>query len=127
MNRVLPIFSRQLIYPLRFLSASSKNNSKIYTDSDEWISKEKMGITKYAIEQLNEIIYLEFQRDKGEKLEKGEDMVVIESIKAAESIEAPYDCILLENNELIENDLDNTINLDPECEQNSWIVKIKKL
>ena len=54
-------------------------------------------------------------------------MVIIESIKAAESIEAPYDCILLENNNLLEDNLDNTINLDPECEDNSWIVKIKKL
>ena len=127
MNRVLPIFSRQLRYPNRFLSISCKNNSKIYTDSEEWISKEKIGITKYALEQLNEIVYLEFQRDQGDKLEKGEDMVIIESIKAAESIEAPYDCILLENNNLLEDNLDNTINLDPECEDNSWIVKIKKL
>ena len=44
MNRVLPIFSRQLRYPNRFLSISCKNNSKIYTDSEEWISKEKIEL-----------------------------------------------------------------------------------
>ena len=32
--------------------------------------KRKNRITKYALEQLNEIVYLEFQRDQGDKLEK---------------------------------------------------------
>ena len=123
MNRVLTIFNRsQFINTKRFFSINSTLYNKVYTDSEEWISNNKIGISKYGLEQLSEIIYLEFSCEEGDNINKGEDIAIIESVKAAESIETPYDCIILENN--INLDI---INNNPECDDNSWIVKIKKL
>ena len=47
-----------------------------------------------------------------------------ESVKSVETLVAPFDCIVLENNVKLENDLE-VINLDAESD-NSWILKLKK-
>lgn len=102
-------------------------NNKIYNDKEEWIKhtleSTELGISKNAHEQLGEIVYIEFPFDKGDIVDKGDDIVIIESVKATEGIQAPFDCVLLGNNLNLEDNLD-LLNEEPE---ETWLVKIDKI
>lgn len=102
-------------------------NKRIYTDTEEWIhytnsGEAQIGITKNAVEQLGEIVYIEYQLEEGDSIKEGDDLIIVESVKATESILAPFDLTLVENNQELETSLD-LINTDPE---KNWLVKIKK-
>ena len=102
-------------------------NKRIYTDSEEWIhhtngGQAQIGITKNAIEQLGDIVYIEYQLEPGEKAEKGDDLVLIESVKATEAIQAPFDLVMVQNNESLEECLD-ALNEKPE---ETWLVKVER-
>ena len=79
-----------------------------------------MGLSKNATKQFGEIIYLEYQFNKEDIIKENEEIVILESVKATDSIKAPFDCVLIENNQQLENDQEQ-INKDPE---NTWIIKI---
>jgi glycine cleavage system H protein len=105
-------------------------SSKIYnTKTNEWYLKKdnyvKIGLTKKAIEDLNEIVYIEFPNSEHDIIDKDAELVLIESIKAVGSVNAPVN-----STEIIEHNLDLEENLDmlnknPEDETNSWLIKIK--
>jgi glycine cleavage system H protein len=63
-----------------------------FTEDHEWIRVEgdtgTIGITDYAQEQLGDVVYVELP-DVGRKVEKGKDMAVVESVKAASEVYAP--------------------------------------
>ena len=115
----------------RFLSIVPKQNLFMsYTKTEEWIYDHrdytKMGLTKKAIEELQEVVYIDFSCEKGDVVDEGEDMVNIESIKAVESIKAPYDCVILKLNEDINDNIEK-LNSSPECVDDSWVIKIDKI
>ena len=101
-----------------------------YTENEEWLFHQdnfiKIGITKNAVKQLSEIVYLDFNYDKNDKLNKGDDILSIESVKATDTISVPFDCILLENNIILSDNLDN-LNENPEDYNENFLVKIKKI
>ena len=102
-------------------------NKRVYTDTDEWIhhtngGEAQIGITANAIEQLNEVVYIEYQLEPGDKAEKGDDLVLIESVKTTEAIQAPFDMVLVQNNESLEECLD-ALNEKPE---EAWLVKVER-
>ena len=105
-------------------------SAKIYnTKTNEWYLKKdnyiKIGLTKKAIEDLNEIVYIEFPNSVLDSVDKDEELVLIESIKAVGSINAPVDSTeIVEHNIELEENLD-ILNKDPEDENKSWIIKIK--
>lgn len=105
------------------------NNKLIYTDSDEWLKENNdnitIGLTKNAIEQLSDLVYIEFLHENGSYVEKDEEIVIIESVKATNSIKAPFNLLLCENNIELESNLDN-INNNPENLEDSWIIKVNK-
>ena len=115
----------------RFLKTTPVFKKKEYTDTEEWHYTTndhiKIGLSNNAIEKLGELVFIEFQNEPGDLLGKGDEPVSIESVKAVNGIIVPFDCILVENNE-IHLDLENLENLNenPECEENSWIIKVKK-
>lgn len=97
----------------------------LFTSSHEWVKPVEggvlAGITFFAQEQLGDITFVELPLE-GRVLEKGEEMAVIESVKAASEIYAPVSGEVAEVN----FDLENTpelINQDPYGR--GWIVKIK--
>lgn len=104
-----------------------------YTESQEWLyyhrDYTKMGITKKAIEEMSDLVYLDFSCKKGDIVRKDEELVNLESVKTVESINSPYDCVILDiNNKLTEPVINlDTINKNPECIENSWIIKIDKI
>ena len=113
----------------RLISTSSILKNREYLPNEEWIERlnghTKFGITKSAVEQMGELVYIEFEKEPEVKLTKGDEMATIESVKSVETLVAPFDCIILENNVKLEDDLE-VINLDAESD-NSWILKLKEI
>lgn len=96
-----------------------------YSEEHEWVTVEgdtaTVGITQHAADQLGEIVFVE-QRDQGEEFEKGDEIGVIESVKAASEIYAPIDGEVLEINGALE---ENPGALNEAPESDAWIYKIK--
>lgn len=83
---------------------------KRYTKTHEWIEEEQeggpwlVGISQNAIDMLGDVVYLEKSKDEDVVLGAGEEVMVIESVKAASDIYAPVDGAIREyNEELIAN------------------------
>jgi len=97
---------------------------ELVTDSHEWLRKEKegvtVGITKKASKELGEIVYIELPK-VGQVVKKGEEIVVLESTKAAVDSYAPVDGTVVEiNNRLIQEP--GLINSDPE--NSGWLYRL---
>jgi glycine cleavage system H protein len=96
-----------------------------YSEEHEWVLVEgdiaTIGITKHAADQLGEIVFIE-QKEAGDEFEKGDEIGVIESVKAASEIYAPLDGEVVEVNGDLE---DNPGNLNESPEGDAWIYKVK--
>ena len=62
-------------------------NKRVYTETEEWIhytngGEASIGLTKNAVEQLGEVVYIEYQLEAGENVDKGDDLIIVESVKA---------------------------------------------
>lgn len=96
-----------------------------YSEEHEWITVEgdiaTIGITKHAADQLGEIVFVE-QKEAEDDFVKGDEIGVIESVKAASEIYAPIDGVVIEANELL---ADNPAALNEHPEDDAWIYKVK--
>jgi glycine cleavage system H protein len=96
-----------------------------YTRNDEWIRRANgtatVGITDYAQDQLNDIVYVELP-DVGTDYKKGDSFGVVESVKAASDIYLPVGGKITEVNSKLESQPE-LINTDPYGE--GWLVKIQ--
>ncbi|SDD40803.1 glycine cleavage system protein GcvH [Ruegeria marina] len=99
--------------------------STYYAEEHEWITVEGdiaiLGITKHAAEQLGEVVFIE-QKEEGDEFAQGDEIGVIESVKAASEIYAPVDGEIVEVNETL---ADNPGALNESPEGDAWIYKIK--
>ena len=96
-----------------------------YAESDEWFSVEgdvvTIGITDYAQDQLNDIVYIEL-KEVGDALAAGDSFGEVESVKAAsEMYSAAAGEIIAVNADL--EDAPEIVNADPFGA--GWMVKIK--
>ena len=95
-----------------------------YLKSDEWVRLEgasgTIGISDYAQDQLNDIVYVELP-DVGTELQKGEKFASVESVKAASDMYMPVSGTVTEVNTTL-SDSPELINSDPFG--NGWIIKI---
>jgi glycine cleavage system H protein len=96
-----------------------------YTKDHEWVRLDgdvaTVGISKYAAEQLGDVVYAETPT-AGATFEKGADMAVVESAKAASDVYAPIAGTIVEANGALATQPD-LINQSPEGD--GWFVKIK--
>ncbi len=96
-----------------------------FTEDHEWVKVEgetaTLGITAHAAEQLGEIVFVEL-KEAGESFEKGDEIGVIESVKAASEIYAPAAGEIVEANGSL-GDTPGALNEDPEGA--AWLYKIK--
>ncbi len=96
-----------------------------YTEEHEWLRVEEdlvvVGITEHASEQLGDIVFVELP-EEGKTVTKDEEVVVIESVKAASDILAPLDGEIVEVNEAL-TDNPALVNEDPQGD--GWIFKLK--
>ncbi|MCB2129510.1 MAG: glycine cleavage system protein GcvH [Rhodobacteraceae bacterium] len=96
-----------------------------YTEDHEWLRVEGdlvvVGITAHASEQLGDVVFVELP-DVGTTVSKGDEVVVIESVKAASEIAAPLDGEIVEvNPEVADNP--GSVNEDPTGA--AWFFKMK--
>lgn len=96
-----------------------------YTEDHEWITVEgdigTIGVTKYAAEQLGDVVFVEVP-DVGADFTKDDDMAVVESVKAASDVYAPVTGTVTASNEALA-DAPEAVNEDPEG--TGWFCKIK--
>ena len=96
-----------------------------YTEDHEWLSADgtivTVGITDHAAEQLGDVVFIELPEPET-MVAKGDEVVVIESVKAASDIVAPLDGEVVEVNEaIVENPA--LVNEDPAGA--AWFFKLK--
>jgi len=96
-----------------------------FTEEHEWLRVEDdlvvVGITEHASTQLGDVVFVELPEPGGEVV-KDDEVVVIESVKAASDILAPVDGEIVEINETL-TDNPALINEDPLGE--AWVFKMK--
>jgi len=96
-----------------------------YTEDHEWLRVDGdvvvVGITEHASTQLGDVVFVELPEAETQ-VAKGDDIVVIESVKAASDIAAPVDGEVVEVNEALA-DNPGMVNEDPLGE--AWFFKMK--
>jgi len=115
---------------LHLVTTLIKNFSTIkYSNTYEWIKlidKEKkiadVGLSKYAISKLGDIVYVSIDTDINDIKDKNEVIGDVESVKSTSEINLPVKGEIIEINEqVIDKDI-NIINDEPE--NRGWLVKI---
>jgi glycine cleavage system H protein len=96
-----------------------------FTDQHEWVridgDEATIGITKYAAEQLGDVVYVELP-EAGHKVGAGGEAAVVESVKAASEVYAPVGGEVTTSNAVLADD-PAKVNADPEGE--GWFFKLK--
>lgn len=96
-----------------------------YTDQHEWVSLDgdvaTVGITRYAAEQLGDVVFVEIP-EAGRKIGAGGEAAVVESVKAASDVYSPVGGEVTAGNEAIAAE-PAKVNADPEGE--GWFFKLK--
>ena len=95
-----------------------------YTEEHEWLKLDgdevTVGITEHAAEQLGDLVFVELP-EEGITVAKGDEIVTIESVKAASDITAPLDGVITEvNPAIVENPA--LVNADPL--EDGWFFKM---
>jgi glycine cleavage system H protein len=96
-----------------------------YTNNHEWArldgKRVVVGITDFAQSELTDIVYVEMTR-AGEHVDAGDEIAVVESVKAVSEIYAPLGGKIVEYNTMLE-DSPETINKEPY--RNGWIAALE--
>ena len=96
-----------------------------YTEEHEWVRLDgdvaTIGITDYAQQQLGDVVFVEVPQ-VGRKVEKGESVAVVESVKAASDIFAPVSGEVVEANPALA-DSPGDVNAEPTGK--GWFFKLR--
>ena len=95
-----------------------------YTKEHEWLKQDGdeviVGITAHASEQLGDVVFIELP-EVGREVAEGEEIVVIESVKAASDISSPIAGTITAVNDAVAAD-PASVNSDAEA---AWFFKVK--
>ena len=96
-----------------------------YSDQHEWVRVDgdtgTVGISDFAQEQLGDVVFIELPSvDKA--VIQGEEVAVVESVKAASEIYSPISGVVIEVNEAL---LDQPGTVNEAAEVEGWFFKIK--
>ncbi len=96
-----------------------------YTEDHEWLRKDGdlvvVGITEHAATALGDLVFIELP-EAGTAVAKDDEVVVIESVKAASDIMAPLDGEIVEVNEAL---VDNPTLVNEDPQGAAWFFKMK--
>jgi len=96
-----------------------------YAETHEWVSLEgdvaTVGITKFAVEQLTDLVFVEMKK-AGKSVAAKEAVGQVESVKSVNDIYAPIGGEIIAKNDAIEKDT-AIVTEDPFGK--GWMVKIK--
>ena len=96
-----------------------------YTEDHEWIRLDgetgTVGISHYAQEQLGDIVFVELPQ-VGAKTKQGDEIAVVESVKAASEIYAPVSGEIIAANSALEG---VPVTVNEAAESDGWFFKIR--
>ena len=97
-----------------------------YSEDHEWVDEKEddlvvIGITDFAQEQLGDLVYVELP-EVGDECSRGENISVIESVKAASDLVAPVSGSIIEVNSRPEDEPE-IVTEDSMGE--GWFIKVK--
>ncbi|HZK99576.1 MAG TPA: glycine cleavage system protein GcvH [Caulobacteraceae bacterium] len=96
-----------------------------FSKDHEWVEVAgdvaTVGITAYAAEQLGDVVFVELPAE-GATVKAGENLAVVESVKAASDVYAPVSGEVTASNPAL-TDNPETVNDSPEAA--GWFVRIK--
>ncbi len=96
-----------------------------YTETHEWVNPTEnemiVGITEHAQQLLGDMVFVDFP-DIGAEVNAGDELGVVESVKAASDYYAPISGMIVAVNQHL-NANPALVNSDPFG--NGWLVKIK--
>jgi glycine cleavage system H protein len=97
-----------------------------YSEDHEWVDVKGddlvvIGITDFAQEQLGDLVYVELP-EVGDECTRGDNISVIESVKAASDLVAPVSGSIVEVNSQLEDEPE-TVTEDSMGE--GWFIKVK--
>ena len=97
-----------------------------YVETHEWVREDDdgiviVGITDYAQGALGDVVYVELPEVDSE-VEMGDEVAVVESVKAASDIYAPLSGTITEVNESLEGNPE-LVNTDPYGD--GWFFRLK--
>lgn len=96
-----------------------------FTKDHEWVEVAgdiaTVGITSYAAQQLGDVVFVDLP-SAGKAVKAGEELAVVESVKAASDVYAPVSGEVVEANSEVA-DAPETVNSTPEG--GGWFVKLK--
>ncbi len=97
-----------------------------YSGSDEWIKADgdtaTLGVTDFAQDQLSDVVYFEIVVGVGDVISKGDEVAILESVKAAAEINSPVSGEVTEINEALP-DSPEVVNSDPYG--GGWMLRIR--
>lgn len=96
-----------------------------FTEDHEWVLLEgdvaTIGVSAYAQEQLGDVVFVEVP-EVGSDLAKGDELAVVESVKAASEVYTPISGEVIAINKELE-DTPTLVNEDPHGD--GWFAKLK--
>lgn len=96
-----------------------------YTKDHEWAKADGdvyvIGISNHAAEQLGDVVFVELP-EVGKTYAQGDDMAVVESVKAASDVYAPISGEVIEVNQAI---VDEPAKVNEDAQGAAWFVKLK--
>ena len=100
----------------------------LYCETHEWVSitdeggskTATVGISKFAVEQLTDLVFMELP-EPGTEVAAGDEFGEVESVKAVSSLYAPVAGKILEVNHDLPNNLE-TLSEDPY--DKGWIIRL---
>ena len=96
-----------------------------FTETHEWLEVDAnlitLGITDFAQSQMGDIVFVELP-EVDDALVAGEEIIVIESVKAAGEVSSPLNGMVQETNEVLA-DSPEIINDDPLGA--GWLIKLR--
>ena len=96
-----------------------------YTKDHEWVKLDgdtaTVGITAYAAEQLGDVVFVELP-DVGKSFGQGDEMAVVESVKAASEVYAPVSGEVVGVNSDLEGEPQK---VNESANADGWFVKLK--
>jgi glycine cleavage system H protein len=96
-----------------------------YSEEHEWVSVEgdvaTVGISDFAQEQLGDVVFVELP-EVGAEVAAGEQVAVVESVKAASEVFSPVSGEVVEVNDVI---VEEPAGVNGDAEGDGWFFKIK--
>ena len=101
----------------------------LYADTHEWVLVEDqdaakiatVGISKFAVEQLTDLVYIELP-SVGTETQAGKEFGEVESVKAVSPLYSPVDGEVVEVNESLKDALET---LNDDAYSGGWMIKVR--